>query len=53
MTKQQRQATAEAFVARVTTQIFKQTVDHETVQAVATKLIRSVEVPDDADKKAA
>jgi len=44
MTKQQKIENAEAFVARVVTQTFKQKIDPETLRAVAEKLARAVEV---------
>ena len=50
MTKQQRIESAEAFVKRITSQVFKQKLDAETLRSVAEKLAESVDV---TDKKAA
>ena len=44
MTKQQRREEAEAFVRRVTSQVFKQKLDPATLREVARKVAESVEV---------
>jgi hypothetical protein len=44
MTKQQKIENAEAFVKRITSQVFKQKLDAETLRSVAEKLAQSVDV---------
>jgi hypothetical protein len=52
MTKQQKLERAEEFVERVTSQVFGQKLDRETLRATAEKVVRAVDVEPSSSRTA-